>query len=116
MESISVIHRGRERKSCAARQREGDRLAGLSHREVDSSVTQRDLERILAPLEKLSSIPCRLILALSAAAILAAAPSSAQDSATATPRPPQGVRYVYLIRHGDYVRDDRLDDLTAGLN
>jgi len=33
------------------------------------------------------------------------------------PRPATGVRYLYLIRHGDYDRDDRADDRVGnGLN
>ncbi len=48
-----------------------------------------------------------------AAFLLAASGAQAADP----PRPAPGVRYLYLVRHGDYDRDDRADDRVGnGLN
>jgi broad specificity phosphatase PhoE len=55
--------------------------------------------------------PALAVAALAALAALAAHPTNAADP---PPQPaPQGVRYVYLIRHGQYDRVDSLDSRTA---
>lgn len=68
------------------------------------------------PLTRRLSIlaPMLVCAAVSAYAVVGA---WAADSPQPPPRPPRGVHYVYLIRHGMYDRDSLSDDRTGnGLN